>query len=791
MAPRCTYRVQLRAGFTFADAAAIAGYLADLGVSHLYCSPYLQACPGSTHGYDVTDPRRLNDELGGHAGHRAMTEALRRVDLGQVLDIVPNHMAADAMFNPWWHDVLARGPASEYARFFDIDWAGGDERSASSVLVPVLGDHYGKVLEAGELRVERVGGELVVRYYDNEFPLSPATTAWLHDVSSVDDELAALNADADRLDALLRAQHYRLAYWRSADEDLDYRRFFNIQSLVGVRVEDQLVFEQTHHLVLGLVRDGTVGGLRIDHVDGLRNPLGYLQNLAARAPGTYTVVEKILGPDEDLPAAWPVAGTSGYDFLFRVNSVFVAGENEAAMTDCYHDFTGDRTSYGEIVHASKHQVMRDELAAEVERLTSLLVQVCDGHRRHRDHTRSALREAVRELAAHFDVYRTYVQPEREASATDRAVVQRAVAGALDCRSDLDADLVAFIGQLALGEHPGAAEADFARRFQQFTAPVMAKGVEDTAFYRYHRLISLNEVGGDPATFGRSVAWFHDRTVRTSAAWPHAMLTLSTHDTKRSADVRARVNVLAEIPDAWRVAVERWSARAHAHRVDGWDDRQTEYLFYQTVVGAWPLEVERACACLAKSTKEAKVHTSWTNPDEGYDYGLERFVRGMLGDEQFVAGMQRFLDDHRVIERGRRNSLAQTALLLTCPGVPDLYQGTELWDLSLVDPDNRRAVDYELRRRSLETTPSWESGSVKQWMIRQLLGHRREHAEIYETADYEPLPASEGVVAFRRGDVIVAVACRSTLVPAIDLRAGNWRDVLDAGKDFPVAVYERD
>ncbi len=826
MVLRSTYRVQLSKEFGFSDAAGIAGYLAELGVSHLYCSPYLQAAPGSTHGYDVVDPERLNDELGGGPAYAGMLGALRAAGLGQVLDIVPNHMATDAT-NRWWWDVLENGPASRYAAVFDIDWEGGDRSAAHTVLVPVLADHYGRVLEAGELVLARAGAGVTVRYHDMELPVSPRSldellaaaarragsetlariaegygalpTSRLTDEAAVrdrheqhqalrgqleellradgsvavalDDEIDALNVDPDRLDALLRRQNYRLAYWRTASEELDYRRFFNIESLIGVRVEDPEVFALTHRLIVELVKEGTVDGLRVDHVDGLRDPEKYLADLAVATGGVYTVVEKILEPGETLRPSWPVAGTSGYDFLIQVNNLFVESRNEAAMTATYLAITGETASYEEIVQTSKQQVMASELAAEVERLVGILADLSDAYRRHRDHTRRELRHTLREFIARFEVYRTYVHPGEPASDEDRRQVRAAADAARAARPELDGELLCFLGQLALGQHPGAGEAEFAQRLAQLTAPVMAKGVEDTAFYRYNRLVSLNEVGGDPGVFGRPVAEFHQAMAAAAEQWPEAMLTLSTHDTKRSADVRARINVISEEPDAWRAAAEHWTEVTEAHRREGLPDRNDVYLLFQTLVGAWPIDAERAVAFMAKATKEAKVHTSWTDPVAAYDEATEAFVRAALADDVFTGALISWLAEHRVVERGRRNSLAQTALLLTCPGSPDLYQGSEMWDLSLVDPDNRRPVDYDERRRLLAgltaggtgVVASDERGTSKLLVVHRLLAHRQADPGCYEPAGYEPLLAkgcrADDVVGFRRGGLAVVVPCR--------------------------------
>ena len=876
-----TYRVQLHAGFTFDDAAAIAGYLADLGVSHLYCSPYLQAAPGSTHGYDVTDHGQLNAELGGAQAHRRLVERLAGAGLGQVLDIVPNHMALAGRANAWWWDVLENGPSSRYASYFDIDWDPPQRKLTATVLMPVLGDHYGRVLEAGELTAARQGGSFIVRYYEHEAPVSPRTLDGLlsraaaragspelaelavahgslpHAIltdpaavaerhrgkeelhvrlaelcaaqpeaaAAIDAEVAALNRDPDALDELLRRQNYRLAYWGTAAEELSYRRFFNIETLAGLRVEDETVFASTHQLILELVAGGIIDGLRVDHVDGLVDPQGYLVRLRDASAGTYVVVEKILEAGEELPGSWPTAGTTGYDFLNRVNQLFVDSGNEAAIRACYARATGEHDEYAEVVHGAKLQIMREELAAEVERLTGGLADVCERHRRQRDHTRRELRDALREVVAAFPVYRSYAAPGRPVTSADRAHVHAAVAGARQRRPDLDSELCGFIGELLVLEHPGEPEADFAVRFAQLSAPVMAKGVEDTAFYRYQPLASLNEVGGDPGRFGAPVADFHRAMSATARHWPQAMLTLSTHDTKRSADVRARISLLSELPEAWERAVDRWAQLNKRYRRNGWPDRNAEYLLYQTLVGAWPIDSGRVSAFMEKAAKEARVHTSWVDPQAGYDDALSAFVAAVLADDGFVADLEAFLAEHRLVELGRVSSLAQTALLLTCPGVPDLYQGAEVWDLSLVDPDNRRPVDYEARRRLLEAVTAAgpdaalaraDEGGTKIWLIHRLLQHRRGNPGIYGPGSgYEPLiltgPSADRVLAFARTGGLVVVVPR--LVgrggagwdgTTVALPHGTWADVLsgetvkggDASLDalfkrFPVAVLGRE
>ena len=830
-----TYRVQLHAGFGFDDAAAIAGYLARLGVSHLYCSPYLQAVASSTHGYDVVDHSRISSELGGAAGHARLAGRLAEAGLGQVLDIVPNHMAVGGRANAWWWDVLEHGLESRYAGYFDIDWDPPQPELAGLVLVPVLGDHYGRVLEAGELTVERRDGSFSVRYHEHEAPLSRRTLDELNRDGQGEIPPAliqALNQDPDALDALLRRQNYRLACWRSAAEELNYRRFFDISTLAGLRVEDPLVFADTHRLIIGLVRDGVVDGLRVDHVDGLADPAGYLERLREATGGRYVVVEKILAPGETLPQSWPAAGTSGYDFLNAVNQLFTDSAGEAAMRAGYARFTAETADYADVVHAAKLQVMRENLAAEVERLTSLLARVCDGHRRERDFTRSQLRDALRELIAAFPVYRGYAYPGRAVAQPDAGHVAAAVAGALHRRPGLDAELAGFIGELLTGVHPGGSEADFMLHFAQVSTPVMAKGVEDTAFYRYLVLASLCEVGGDPGRFGRPVEDFH-QAMSAAARWqPESMLTLATHDTKRSGDVRARLSLLAELPQAWQQAAWRWAQRNQRYKRDGFPDRNAEYLLYQTLVGAWPIEAARATEFMAKAVREAKVRTSWTDPDPGYDEAVSAFVAAVLGDRAFVADLESFLAEHRLVERGRVSSLAQVTLLLTCPGIPDLYQGTEVWDLSLVDPDNRRPVDYAARGRLLDALAGagpeaalarTDEGGPKLWLIHRMLGHRQRCPEAYDPGSgYQALPVSgaraEHVVAFTRtggqpqptGLVVVVprllarLGSRTWDDTTVAVPGGDWISVLDGERvrggrvsvatllrRFPVAVLGRD
>ncbi|MBA3268569.1 MAG: malto-oligosyltrehalose synthase [Acidimicrobiia bacterium] len=860
-APRATYRVQLHAGFGFDDVAAIAGYLADLGVSHVYCSPYLQAVAGSTHGYDVVDHSILNAELGGAEAFDRMTQALAAAGLSQVADVVPNHMAAVAGQNHWWWDVLENGPSSRWADAFDIDWtpAPGADATATRVLLPLLGDHYGRVLAAGELSLDREGSAFVVRYYEHAVPVSPRTldtllgraasrcgsdelatlaTALgrlppasatdhtslrerhrdkvvlgtllgrlLRDdpvvAAAVDEIVKATNADPDALDALLSRQSYRLAYWRVASEELDYRRFFDISTLVGLRMELPHVFDETHELLLRLVADGTVTGLRIDHPDGLRDPEGYLRRLFEAAGGVWVVVEKILEPGEELPPTWPVAGTTGYDFLNLVGGLFVDPAGEEPLTELHTRFTGAPETYADVVREKKHLVMREALAADLGRVIELAVAVCDGHRHYCDYTRSEVAGAVAELVACFPVYRTYVRPGQPVTDVDVAHVMMAAEDARERRADLDPDLFAFLGDVLLLRVSGHTEEELAGRFQQLTGPVMAKGVEDTAFYCWRRLVSLNEVGGDPGRFGTGVDEFHLANRRAADAWPTGLSALSTHDTKRSADVRARIGLLSEIPDQWALAVRRWSAMNEVHKTAGLPDRGAEYLLYQVLVGAWPLPADRAVAYMEKASREAKEHTSWTRPDAAYDEALASFVRAVVDDPGFSADLAAFVSP--LVGPGRVTSLAQVLLTVTSPGVPDVYQGSELWDLSLVDPDNRRPVDYEARRRLLEKVASagpaevWPStpddeGAAKLWLIRRTLDVRRARGSAFAAgSSYDRLTVTGEnavhAVAYCRGDQVrggqVAVVVPRLVVglggawgdTAVSLPGGRWTDVL--------------
>jgi (1->4)-alpha-D-glucan 1-alpha-D-glucosylmutase len=847
--------VQLRPGFGFDQVAAVAEYLRDLGVSHLYASPYLQAAAGSTHGYDVVDPTHVNRELGGAEGHARMGAALGAAGLGQILDVVPNHMAITGRENTWWWDVLENGPSSVYASYFDVDWDPPESKLRNMVLLPILGDHYGRVLEAGEIRLQREGGGFVVCYHDHAAPIAPRSLdtllaaaatrlpdstrpgapasdgeyldsreqleslatalgrlppSWATDrhsvrerhrdkevirgrlaelcsdvdavAGAVDAEVDAINADPDRLDGLLDRQNYRLAYWKTAGQELDYRRFFDIATLAGLRVEDDQVFADSHARILEWLAEGVLDGVRIDHIDGLRQPAAYLRRLVDAAPGAWVVVEKILEAGEQLPTSWPVAGTTGYDWLSLAGGLFVDSCAKDPLVAAYAAFTEDAVDYDEIVYASKGLVLGDALGADVNRLTELLDRICDRHRRYRDYARRDLLAALVEVLANFPVYRTYVTADRPASSVDAAIVRDAIDGARKHRPDIDGELLDFLSDLLLARIPGADEVELALRFQQVTGPVMAKGVEDTAFYRYLPLVSLNEVGDDPRRFGTTIEAFHEACLTAQREWPLRMLTTSTHDTKRSEDVRARISLLSEL-DEWPALVRRWAAANAGHRAGPGPDRNTEWLLYQTLVGAWPISAERLIAYLDKATREAKTHTSWIDPKVPFEDSVHHFVQAILADERFVADLGGVVA--RLLRPGWINSLALKLITLTAPGVPDLYQGSELWDLSLVDPDNRRPVDFDHRRGLLtelsEADPAatWAAedglGRSKLLVVWRALQARRSLPDCFgDQGSYEPLvasgPAGDHVVAFVRGGRVITVAPR---LPLGLERMGGW------------------
>ena len=731
MVPTSTYRLQLTSSFGFADASAVVPYLARLGITHLYCSPWLQAEAGSQHGYDVVDHSQVNAELGGAKGLAGLAATCREHGLGIVLDIVPNHMSvATPPANHAWWSLLKEGQASPYAEWFDVDWSRGP------VLVPVLGAPLADCLDEITLEGDRLS------YHEHQLPLADGTL--------VEGDVAAT----------LDRQHYRLAHWRESGR-LNYRRFFDVTTLAGVRVERPGVFAATHAVVLEQVRTGLLDGLRVDHPDGLADPAGYLERLRAEAPGTWVVVEKILEPGEQLPD-WACEGTTGYDAMHQVCGLFV----DPAAEPVFRELAGTEP-YDDVMAAAKRQVLSQVLVAEVERLLDLAVPAL----RSFDVSRDGLREALVELLVAFDVYRAYLPADGPADAIATAHVRQSAERALRVVPSRAVELD-LLARLALAEL-GCPE--FVTRFQQTCGPVMAKGVEDTTFYRYTRLLALNEVGGDPSQFGVSPAEFHDYCRRRLARWPVTMTALSTHDTKRSEDVRARLAVLTHEPSAWAHAVASWSARM-SRRLDP----ATEQLVWQSLVGAWPIDHDRAAAYLQKALREAKLGTSWLDPSEDYEAAAQAFL-----SEARTVDVGAFVDG--LADSWRSAVLAQKLVQLTMPGVADCYQGTELVALNLVDPDNRRPVDYGRRDQLLDQAGA-DLDAEKLAVVTTCLRLRRDQPEWFLHGSYQPLAAPEGTLAFcRAGEVVVAVPLRGGSAGLPELPEGSWTDALPG---LPVSLLLR-
>jgi (1->4)-alpha-D-glucan 1-alpha-D-glucosylmutase len=852
--PLATYRLQLHQNFKFSDARVIVPYLQALGITDCYLSPISKAAPGSEHGYDVIDPAVLNPELGTEEDFQEFVRTVQSHGMGILLDVVPNHMGIGKTLNRWWRDVLENGPNARYATAFDIEWQPIKRELANKVLLPILSDQYGAVLESQEMHLAYEDGSFVLRYGDHLLPLAPKTWTNLlsHRLESLVAEaeqavpvlelqsiltalknllgpaernperiaehyrekeiikkrLSALMEESetirafvlenvrlfngergrsesfDLLDALLNEQAYRLASWKVASEEINYRRFFDINELAAIRMEDETVFQESHQLLLRLVREGAVRGCRIDHVDGLYDPRQYLRQLREltkpESDGAHAtlfiVVEKILGKDEPLPETWPVQGTTGYDFLNQVNGLFVAGIHENAFTDLYAKVIDREDVYSDQVYAGKQLIMRASMASELNVLGHQLNGISERDRRSRDFTLNNLTHAIREIIACFPVYRTYVTEGPEPVADrDRAYIHMAVARAKRRNPAISGQVFDFIRSILLKQRETRTKEDeaeqikFVMKFQQTTSPVTAKGVEDTVFYRYDRLISLNEVGGEPEQFGISVEEYHKRMWERQARWPQALSASSTHDTKRSEDMRARINVLSELPQEWKLKVGRWSRlnRPHLRETEGerMPDRNDEYQFYQTLVGVWPLEAmgddayrdfrARIQRYMQKAVHEAKVHTSWINPSPTYDQSVQAFIEAVLERTPSNRFLQDFLPfQERVARYGLYNSLSQLLLKITSPGIPDFYQGTELWSFHLVDPDNRGPVDYQARAAMAEdlrvtlnrlgpdraefTKTLFEQaydGRVKLYTTMVGLDYRRLHPKLFQEGEY--------------------------------------------------------
>ncbi len=924
--PVATYRFQFNTNFTFHDAQQQLSYLADLGISDCYASPIFAARAGSNHGYDVCNHADINPSLGGAAGFDALATALRERGMGLILDMVPNHMGINDASNSWWMDVLENGPSSIYAPHFDVEWQPLRSEMQYKVLLPILGDQYGNVLERGEFRLVYEDGAFFIYYYDHKLPVAPRTysqilsyqldeliemlgedDAQLQELQSIltaisylplrnelaPDKIAERNREKeiikrrlaalysssppiqqaigaavtafngqvgdpqsfDLMDRLLEAQVYRPAFWRVATEEINYRRFFDINDLAAIRVELPEVFQATHQLIFSLLADGKATGLRIDHPDGLWDPPAYFRQLqenyllhclqrclpadnggnggtdrAEVAAGVsawldtmlsqasrsdraltwplYVVAEKILSAGESLPRDWAVDGTTGYDFLNAVNGIFVQSTNRKQFDRIYSHFTASTFHFADLVNVNKKRIMLVSLASEINELSYQLERISNRNRRYRDFTLNSLTFALREVIAALPVYRTYITGPETVAPWDARFIEQAVAEAKRRNPRTAEEIFNFIRDTLLLRNIATFAPEeqpsliiFVMKFQQLTGPVMAKGVEDTTFYVYNRLVSLNEVGGHPEEFGSSVATFHRQNTERQRRWPHTMLASSTHDTKRSEDVRARINVLSELPREWQAALSRWSRQNNRKKtlVDGTPapDRNDEYLLYQTLIGSWPLANsadgpgltaqewdefrERIAAYMQKATKEAKVHTSWVNPNAAYDAAVQQFVLAVLdrqGRNPFLANMRAF--QQRVAYFGLFNALAQLVLKLTAPGMPDVYQGTELWDFSLVDPDNRRPVNYAERQALLDALQEQVSqaqqggngqdavqlhdlasdllakrndGRIKLYVTWQTLSLRGEHQQLFAEGDYLPLeaqgPKREHLCAFAR------------------------------------------
>ncbi len=896
--PASTYRLQMHEQFTFADGQQIIPYLQMLGIGDAYLSPIFEARPHSMHGYDVVRHDRLNPELGGEEAFAGFAAALRGAAMGLLLDTVPNHMGV-GNDSVWWQDVLENGRASEYSGYFDIDWQPLKPDMQNKLLLPILGCQYGESLEEKQIQVQFDQGRAQVAYFDHLQPIAPRTLPMVFPVErdtqfgvqpalrSLLNELAALpphetedaelaeqrreqlkvlkprlhsaltdpgnrhgldaaaeatngvKGDAgsfDRLHALLEAQPYRLAFWRTSSEQINYRRFFDVNDLVGLRMENPVVFAKTHSLIRKLLADGDVTGLRIDHCDGMFNPRVYLECLqqlfvAAMCKGPiedageatpsgieqsvldatrgknwndgnlplYCVVEKILEPGETLPRVWPVQGTSGYDFVHFANQFFIQPKNQRRFNDIYENFTGNRMRPGQIIYESKRKVMQTSLASEAHVLGNLLSHLARADRRVRDFTDNLLETVIRETIACFPIYRTYIDERGRYSEQDTKTIRHAVRMAKRRNEGVDASAFDYLQRTLLLEGRGEGDSArdeqqlyFALKFQQLTGPVMAKGVEDTSFYVYFRFLSSNEVGSAMEAFGIKPETLHKANAERLENTPHAMLTTSTHDTKRSEDVRNRLNVLSEIPERWAALVRQWARTNTEHKTTLEDgtiapDANEEYMIYQTILGAWPWATEDYAAFpdrikeyLAKALSEGKVNVSWINPWPEYTAAVQGFVDKLLTPgrggrpSRFVRRLEEFLKPVRV--HGAVNSLAQLVLKATSPGVPDFYQGTDMWDLSLVDPDNRRPVDYALRTRVLQSfdgkplneiardvLSTLEDGRIKLFTMQRVLAVRNEHRDLFESGSYTPLTVSnpEHAFAYLRGEDVLVVIPRFT------------------------------
>jgi (1->4)-alpha-D-glucan 1-alpha-D-glucosylmutase len=861
-----SYRLQLHAGFPLAQAQQVLPYLADLGISHVYLSPCLQAVPGSQHGYDVTDPTRISDDLGGESAWASFVDGARSHGLGILLDIVPNHMSASE-HNPWWDHVLAHGPYSGFAEYFDFR---NRPHQPFRVQLCSLARPYGAAVEAGELTIEVAHGLPRVRHYENTWPLGPASWGRLLAAASplaedakccfgelerlqiigepdaqdriayarhaaqagealaealaqgqLQDAVNRTQGDKELLNAVLQRQFYLLHGWKLAGELGNYRRFFDIGTLSGIRMELPAVFAATHARIEAMIARDEIDGLRVDHPDGLREPLEYFKRLRALLPKGRIYVEKILESDERLKDDWPIDGSVGYEFLAKVNRLWMDDQRTDVLTATYSDFTGHPVNFAVLVREKKRAIVESTFCADHERLTEAALKIARAEWQTRDLSPRQLREALARLIVALPVYRSY-RTLNTLHDDDKRTITEAVQSARIGSPEIDAATFDFLAALLTKSWLNEAEADFVAKWQQLTPAVMAKGVEDTTFYCFDRLVSCNEVGSQASLIGISAGKFHQFCHSLSDRWPNNLLATSTHDNKRSEDVRTRISILSEIPERWAEALHQWSTLNAPAWQNHAPDRHAEYLLYQTLIGAWPIDKERCWQYMLKACREAKINTSWHEPNAAYEESIRRFVDGVFQTPEFIASLERFVDP--LILPGRINSLAQTLIKMVAPGVPDFYQGTELWDLSLVDPDNRRPVDFGLRaafaRRAramsaADVTAEWDSGLPKLWMTARVLALRRERAEDFsDQSKYQPLIAQgthlASLLAFRRGENLIAVVPRfimslggewnDTLLP---LPGGAWRNCFTDAvlqrevtpdalfNTFPVALLIRD
>lgn len=802
--PRATMRLQFHERFTFADAIPLVGYLTALGISHLYSSPILTARAGSMHGYDVVDPTTVNPELGGEDGFRALVAALRAEGLGIIVDIVPNHMAVGGDDNAWWLDVLGHGRGSRFGHFFDIDWEPADPALRGKILLPTLGMTYGEALASGDLKLthEARRGGLALRYADHLFPLRPEDRQEV-ETNGLDAYDGTNPEGREKLHRLLEKQNWRLASWTVAGDEINWRRFFDVNELAGLRIGDPAVFEATHETLLRLYGEGLIDGFRVDHVDGLADPAGYARRLRehldaaqTRRPGAlsgqraYLVIEKILGPGETLPTDWNTDGASGYDFMDDVSALLHAPEGDEPLGAFWAEISGRPADFHAEEEIARREILDRSFSSQLDQATTALHAVARLDYNSRDTSRAAIRRALTELLAHFPAYRTYASGWAGRTKADEPLFAKALEKARESIMPADLPVLNLLDGW-LGGEVGPEDQQFARdraiqRFQQLSAPVAAKAVEDTAFYRYGKLLSRTDVGFDVALFSMDVATFHERAAARAKAFPNAMLTTSTHDHKRGEDVRARLATLSEIPDEWIAAVTRWREAATPLRDGDAPSAADEQILFQTLVGAWPHDLkpndltgcrafaDRVAGWQEKALREAKLETDWTAPNEAYEAAARGLLTRLMTEPDLPLRADIAAFAERIGPAGAANGLLQILLKLTSPGMPDTYQGTEFWDLTLVDPDNRRPVDYAAREKALATgeTPAqaaahWRDGAVKQALVAAVLAERARRPKLFAEGAYTPLavdgPLAGDVIAFARtlgDDAVVAIGLRS-------------------------------